>query len=99
MNLSASPGLNAIAGLTALAAVIGMLDVTRSPAQSRQPDQAFEVTSIKPNQGCGGAGRGSGGATSPGRMTLECAQLRDLILTAYGIYANGSNSNPRGFRM
>jgi uncharacterized protein (TIGR03435 family) len=31
-------------------------------------------------------------------MTLECAELRDLILTAYGIYGNGS-SDQRSFRM
>jgi uncharacterized protein (TIGR03435 family) len=59
----------------------------------------FEVSAIKPNNGCGAPGRGSGGLTSPGRMTLECAQLRDLILTAYGIYANGSSPDPRGFRI
>ena len=80
----------AIAGLTAITAVIGMLDAPRSQAQSLQADQTFEVTSIKLNQGCGGSGR-SGGQSSPGRMALECAQLRDLILTAYGIYANGAS--------
>src|ERR1019366_6588453 len=89
----------AIAGLTAITAVIGMLASPRSRAQSLQTDPAFEVTSVKTNQGCRGAGRGSGGTTSPGRMTLECAELRDLILTAHGIYANGSSPDPRGFRM
>jgi uncharacterized protein (TIGR03435 family) len=59
---------------------------------------AFEVAAIKPNAGCGGPGR-SGGLTSPGRMTLECAELRDLILTAYGIYGNGGTANPRSFRI
>ena len=68
-------------------------------AQSLPADPAFEVASIKPNPDCGGPGRGSGGMASPGRMTLECAQLRDLILTAYGIYANGSSPNPGSFRM
>jgi uncharacterized protein (TIGR03435 family) len=29
---------------------------------------------------------------------MECADLRDLILTAYGIYGNGANS-ASGFRM
>lgn len=68
-------------------------------AQMSAAPPAFEVASIKPNLGCGGPGRGSGGRPSPGRITLECAQLRDLIVTAYGIYANGSSANPRGFRM
>ena len=62
-----------------------------------QADQAFEVTSIKPSAGCGGGGRGGGSAASPGRMALECAELRDLILTAYGIYANAGDPNPRSF--
>jgi len=39
----------------------------------------------------------SGGMTSPGRITLECAELRDLILTAYEIY--GGQANPASFRM
>jgi uncharacterized protein (TIGR03435 family) len=85
-----------IVSLAAIIAVIGMLDPPRSLAQSLQTDPAFEVTAIKPNLTCGGPGRGSGGVTSPGRMTLECAELRDLILTAYGIYANGGSP---GFRM
>jgi uncharacterized protein (TIGR03435 family) len=89
----------AIAGLTSIAVVIGMVDAPRIRAQSLPTDQAFEVASIKPNPTCGGPGRGSGGMASPGRMTLECAQLRDLILTAYGIYANGGSSDPRSFRM
>lgn len=66
-------------------------------AQAPRPE--FEVTAIKPNHRCGAPGRGSGGLTSPGRMTLECAELRDLILTADGIYANGSTPNPGGFQM
>jgi uncharacterized protein (TIGR03435 family) len=89
----------AIAGLVSISAATGMLDAARGGAQSLAADQAFDAASIKPNPGCGGSGRGSGGRPSPGRVTLECAQLRDLILTAYGIYGNGSSANPRGFRM
>jgi uncharacterized protein (TIGR03435 family) len=89
----------ALAGLISITAVTGILGVPRSRAQALQADQTFEVTSIKPNPGCAGLGRGSGGLASPGRMTLGCAELRDLILTAYGIYANGSSTNPRSFRM
>jgi uncharacterized protein (TIGR03435 family) len=105
LNLPARHGLNtgkrwlAIRWLTSIAAVTGMLDAPRSRAQSPAPDQAFEAASIKPNQSCGGAGRGSGGAPSPGRVTLGCAELRDLILTAYGIYASDAVPNPRAFRM
>jgi hypothetical protein len=52
-------------------------------AQSPAIEQVFEVTSIKLNAGCGGPGRGGGGMTQPGRIALECAELQDLILTAF----------------
>lgn len=105
MNLPSGFRLNtrrqwlAIAGLSSITAITGMLYAPTSRAQSPTTGQTFEAASIKPNPGCGGPGRGSGGRPSPGRLTLECAQLRDLILTAYGIYGNGSSANPRGFRM
>ena len=44
-----------------IAVVIAPLDRAQSPPSN----QAFEVTSIKPNTGCGGPGRG-GGLTQPG---------------------------------
>jgi uncharacterized protein (TIGR03435 family) len=90
-----------VPSLIAITAVIGMLDALPGLAQSSKADQAFEVVSVKENHGCGGPGRGrgSGGKTSPGRITLECAELRDLILTAYGIYASGGAADPRAFRM
>lgn len=72
--------------LIAVAAlVIGAAQASPAQTDSRP---AFEAASIKPNKSCAG-GRGSGGITSPGRVTLVCAQLRDLILTAYGIYGGG----------
>jgi uncharacterized protein (TIGR03435 family) len=37
--------------------------------------------------------------STPGRIDLECADLRDLILTAYGIYGNGANPASGSFRM
>ena len=60
---------------------------------------AFEVTSVKVNTHCDEGGGRSGGASSPGRVVLGCADLRDLILTAYGIYADGANLAPGSFRM
>ena len=89
-----------IAGILAFVICTFQLPAQSTPALSRTATApAFEAASIKPNAGCGGPGRGSGGRPSPGRVTLECAELRDLILTAYGIYANGDSANPRGFRM
>jgi uncharacterized protein (TIGR03435 family) len=60
------------------------------------PRPAFEAAAIKLNKSCAIGGR-SGGMTFPGRITLECAELRDLILTAYEIY--GDHANPASFRM
>lgn len=56
------------------------------------------MASVKLNTNCDAGGR-SGGASSPGRIVLGCADLRDLILTAYGIYGNGPGSDPGSFRM
>lgn len=65
-------------------------------AQNSRP--AFEVASIKLNTHCDPGGR-SGGLSTPGRIALECAGLRDLILTAYGIYGDGANPASGSFRM
>ena len=65
-------------------------------AQSR-PE--FKVTAIK-NQikNVVGPGRGSGGACLTWQNdTGMCSKLRDLILTAYSIYADGDTANPNGF--
>lgn len=56
----------------------------------------FEAAAIMLNKSCAMGGR-SGGGTSPGRITLRCAELRDLILTAYEIY--GGEARPASFRM
>jgi uncharacterized protein (TIGR03435 family) len=65
-------------------------------AQSSRP--AFEVASVKLDTHCDPNGL-SGGTSTPGRIALECADLRDLILTAYGIYGDGANSASGSFRM
>jgi len=65
-------------------------------AQTGRP--AFEVASIKLNTHCDPRGM-SGGRSTPGRIDMECADLRDLILTAYGIYGDGANPASGSFRM
>jgi uncharacterized protein (TIGR03435 family) len=57
------------------------------------------VASIKLNTHCDTADGRSGGAATPGRIVIECADLRDLILTAYGIYGVGANPASGSFRM
>ncbi len=77
---------------------VGILFAANSVcAQISRP--AFDVASIKPNTRCDNVDGRSGGRTTPGRMALVCADLRDLILTAYGIYGNGANPASGSFRM
>jgi uncharacterized protein (TIGR03435 family) len=66
-------------------------------AQISRP--AFDAASIRLNTGCDTGGGRSGGASTPGRIAIECADLRDLILTAYGIYGNDANPASGSFRM
>jgi len=65
-------------------------------AQDSRP--AFEVASVKLDTKCDTGGLSSGRST-PGRIDSQCADLRDLILTAYGIYGDGGNPAPGSFRM
>jgi uncharacterized protein (TIGR03435 family) len=76
-------------------AIIVVATAQGSFAQS-MPRPAFEAAAIKLNRNCAMGAR-SGGMTSPGRITVECGELRDLILTAYEIY--GGKANPASFRM
>jgi uncharacterized protein (TIGR03435 family) len=77
--------------------VAGIVFTTVSAcAQISRP--TFEVASVRLNTHCDTGGR-SGGMSTPGRIALECADLRDLILTAYGIYGNGANPASGSFRM
>jgi len=57
------------------------------------PRPGFEVASIKPNKGCGDGPDGA--APSPGRLSLPCVSLRDLIVSAYGEFADGSTVSAR----
>jgi len=73
-----------------------VLTAVWASAQTSRP--AFDVASIKLNPQCDPGGR-SGGTSTPGRIAMECADLRDLILTAYGIYGNGPDPASGSFRM
>jgi uncharacterized protein (TIGR03435 family) len=68
----------------------------RTSAQISRP--AFDVASTKLNTHCDTGGP-SGGVSTPGRIAVECADLRDLILTAYGVYGDSANPAPGSFRM
>jgi uncharacterized protein (TIGR03435 family) len=55
------------------------------------------VASVKLNtSGCeNGRGGGRGGAPAPGRLSVKCITLRDLIQAAYGTFASGPNPDQR----
>lgn len=55
---------------------------------------AFEVASIRANPNCGD-GFLSRGAPGPTGLFVECADLRDLILTAYAIHADDASRSLR----
>ncbi|HWE50624.1 MAG TPA: TIGR03435 family protein [Bryobacteraceae bacterium] len=79
--------------------LVWMFQGSRSRAQMPDARPVFEVASVKRSSGCGVPGGPGRGRSSPGRVTLECAQLRDLILTAYGINADGKTQNSKAFLM
>jgi uncharacterized protein (TIGR03435 family) len=63
-----------------------------APLQGQSPARPeFEVASVKSNNSGCPNGRGGGGRPSPGRLTVNCIAVRDLIQAAYGTFANGSN--------
>jgi uncharacterized protein (TIGR03435 family) len=72
----------------------GLLTSPRSQAQSSAPRRSFEVASIKLNAGCKSANERHGGS-SPGRLTLPCVTLRNLISAAYGGFSDGNLSPKR----
>jgi bla regulator protein BlaR1 len=82
--------------------VIGLIVVPRGSAQSADSGQKFEVASIRLSA-CNNTGpasafiAGNGGrrASTPGRVILECAHMRDVIQRAYG-YPDPNNNPLRG---
>src|SRR4051794_25117467 len=64
-------------------------------AQTR-PEQGpqFEVASIKSDPACTTRPR-TGQTVTPGRLTLECITLKELVEYAYGVWADAANPNPK----
>jgi uncharacterized protein (TIGR03435 family) len=58
----------------------------------------FDAASIKLNPQCD-ALEPNRGAEWPGHLSMECADLRDLILAAYGVFGGESDRNTAAFRM
>lgn len=67
---------------------IGVFVVPAMQAQGSAPAPQFEVASVKRNTACG-TRRGGARPGSPGRINLECQTLMGLIMTSYGVFADG----------
>jgi len=61
------------------------------PAAHGSQRPAFEVASIKPSNNCVGDHQDE--QFSPGRLSVTCIRLANLVQAAYGAFANGPNSN------
>jgi uncharacterized protein (TIGR03435 family) len=61
-------------------------------AQSSRPQ--FEVASIKSDPGCTTRPR-TPQPVSPGRLSLDCITLHDLVEYAYGVWADATNPSPK----
>ena len=58
-------------------------------AQSAGPKPAFEVASIKLESNCGGRSRGINQIPTPGRLSIPCTSVQELIQAAFVIFAKG----------
>jgi uncharacterized protein (TIGR03435 family) len=74
-------------GAIAVACRLGVAFAQSPPAQPKATAPRFEVASIKPCADDGSPGSLCSG--SPGRYSLSCASLTNLINLSYVIYANG----------
>jgi uncharacterized protein (TIGR03435 family) len=88
-------GVNAFLAVAAIAAPL----TWEAPEGRAQPTTgvaaahpAFEVASVKLNQNCSGDRQDE--QFSPGRVSVTCITLPNLIHAAYGTFANGPNPNP-----
>jgi uncharacterized protein (TIGR03435 family) len=78
--------------------VLGLMNPPPSLAQSAGATAVhgpqFEVASIKRNTACG-VRRGGAKPGTPGRLNLECQALLGLMMTAYGVFADGATVSPK----
>jgi uncharacterized protein (TIGR03435 family) len=69
-----------------------LLSVWVAAGQGQEAAPQFEVASVKLNASCGN-GRGMGGRPNPGRLTIECSTVDNLIQGAYVVFAHGQTPN------
>jgi uncharacterized protein (TIGR03435 family) len=96
----------AAAGITALAVpvcvgVFGAPTIHAQSAAAAAPK--FDVVSVKPcnpdSVPPGGRGGGGGENSSPGRLTLNCRNVKVLILTSYVLSANGQRQGASALKL
>lgn len=74
-------------------AALAMLTLRGQPPE---PRPNFDVATIRPSPSELNFGpHCEGGSESPGRLTLRCITVQDLIHVAYGLYANGRTASPQ----
>ena len=78
------------AGMLAASALVSLPRILAQSARAATPK--WEVISIKP---CDPKSGGGGVSGSPGRLTVPCASVRNLIDWAYSSFANGLHFDPR----
>ena len=80
----------------ALSVAMALVIVPSMWGQAPPARPEFEVSSVKPNiTGCPNGRGGGRGAPQPGRLSVLCTPLLNLIQAAYGTFANGPNPDPR----
>jgi uncharacterized protein (TIGR03435 family) len=75
--------------MTNRALAIAGLAIFTGSLRGQPATQKFDVASIRPCEGLSPGVRAGSGSLSPGRMTLRCTTVADLIRTAYVMFANG----------
>jgi bla regulator protein BlaR1 len=90
-------GALVVAGIAAVAApvVVGLMHGTLVRAQSASGLPKFEAASIKPCQDAGSPNSVGRPASLPGRLTWNCAGVKELILSAYATFADGHHDLSR----
>jgi uncharacterized protein (TIGR03435 family) len=105
-NHSARTAVAAFAGITAIVVsiAVGIVDPPMIRAQSSAADLSkpkarpeFEVASVKFNRNCVGDQQYE--KLSPGRVSVTCIALGNLIQAAYGRFADGVSSKPKRLRL
>jgi uncharacterized protein (TIGR03435 family) len=86
------------AHLRLIGAVLAITAGVAQPRTKTAVQPKFDVASVKRSNGCQDGGRsgdgGGGGSWSPGRLSLECRTVMNLLRIAYVEFADGKRRPP-----